>query len=96
MATLHVENTVRNFDSWKSAFDKFDRFRQDQNVRSYRVARSVEDPNRVTVDLDFDSVEDATTFRTGLEKIWETPQSKEHLVSHGTPLLLDVVESKSF
>ena len=96
MTTLHVENTVRDYDSWKAAFDKFDRFRQDQKVRAYRVSRSVEEPNQLAIDLDFDSVEDATAFRAGLVKIWKTPQSKEQLVSHATPQLLDVVEHRSF
>ena len=95
MATLHVENTVKNFEEWKSVFDKFDRFRADKGMRSYRIARRVDDPNQITIDLDFDTVEDATAFRGALEQIWRTPQSKEQLVSHETPLVYDVVEQRS-
>ena len=95
MTTLHVENTVRDFASWKAVFDKFDRFRGEQRVRSYRMTRAVEDPNHVMIDLEFDSLEDATAFRGALEKIWETPQSKQQLVSHGTPELRDLVEEKT-
>ena len=36
MAILHIENTVHDFDTWKAAFDKFERFRADHGVRSYR------------------------------------------------------------
>ncbi|HSV41321.1 MAG TPA: hypothetical protein VLI04_21340 [Nocardioidaceae bacterium] len=96
MTTLHIENTVKDFDSWKAAFDKFERFRQDHGVRSYRVSRYVGDDQAVNVDLDFDSVEDATAFRTELEKIWRTPQSQEQLIEHGTPQLLEVVVSRTF
>ncbi len=95
MTTLHIENQVHDFDAWKEVFDKFDRFRAEQNVRSYRLARSVEDPNRITLDLEFDHAEDAARFRTALQKVWATPQSQAQLVSHGTPLILDVVEDKA-
>ena len=55
--TLHIENTVRDYATWKPVVDKFDRFRADNGVRSYRLSRSVDDGNRVFIDLDFDSVE---------------------------------------
>jgi hypothetical protein len=94
MNSLHIENTVRDFDEWKAVFDKFDRFRAEKNVRSYRLARSVEDANQITIDMEFDSLEDATSFRTALEQIWRTPQSKAQMVAHSTPELYDVVEQR--
>lgn len=94
MATLHIENTVRNFDEWKAVFDKFDRFRAEKGMRAYRMARLVDDPNQVTVDLDFDSREDALAFRGALEQIWQTPQSKEQLVSHEPLRLYELVEQR--
>ncbi len=95
MATLHVENLVHDFDRWKAAFDKFEQFRAERGVRAYRLCRSVAEPNRVTIDLDFDSVAEAATFRDALEQIWRTPQSKEQLVSHGTPEVLDLVVNRT-
>ena len=90
MITLHMENTVRDFNAWKANFDKFDRFRADQGVRSYRVARRTDEPNQFTVDLVFDDVPTATAFRGALEKIWATPQAQELLVSHSEPLMFEV------
>jgi ribosomal protein L35AE/L33A len=94
MATLHVENTVRDFDEWKAVFDKFDRFRAEKGMRSYRMARRVDEPNQVIVDLDFATVEEAVAFRGALEQIWRTPQSQQQLVDHGTPLVYDIVEQR--
>jgi hypothetical protein len=94
MPSLHVENTVKDFDEWKAVFDKFDRFRAEKRMRSYRMSRLIDDPNKVVIDLDFDSLEDATAFRGALEQIWQTPQSKEQLVAHTTPQLYDVVEQR--
>lgn len=95
MATLHIENLVRDFEGWKAAFDKFEAFRAERGVRAYRLCRSVAEPNRVVVDLDFDSVAEATTFQEALERVWQTPQSKEQLVSHGTPEVFDLVVDRS-
>lgn len=96
MTTLHIENTVHDYESWKAVFDKFDRFRAEQNVRSYRLCRHLDDPHRVTVEMDFDTTEDAIAFRGALEKIWATPQSREQLVAHERPRLLDLVEARTF
>lgn len=94
MVTLHMENTVRDFDAWKQNFDKFDRFRADNGVRSYRVARKVEAPNEFTVDLEFDDIAAATAFHRALEKIWATPQAQELLVSHSAPLIFEVADQR--
>ena len=94
MPSLHIENTVKDFDAWKAVFDKFDRFRSDQRMRSYRMARQIDDPTKVVIDLDFDTLADATSFREALAQIWRTPQSRDHLVDHGTPTLYDVVEER--
>ena len=89
---LHIENQVRDFESWKSVFDKFGNFRSERNVRGYRLGRGLEDPNRVTVDLEFDSVADAEAFGVALQKIWATPQSRDELVSHNVPVILELIE----
>jgi quinol monooxygenase YgiN len=94
MATLHIENTVKDFDEWKAVFDKFDRFRAEKGMRAYRMARQADEPNKVVVDMDFDSIEAATDFRAALEQIWQTPQSRQELVSHEAPRLYDVVEQR--
>src|SRR5947209_7878500 len=95
MATLHIENIVHDFDSWKSAFDKYDHVRREKGVRSYRMTRHHDDPNKIMVDLTFDSVSRAEDFCEVLDKIWQSPQSKAELVSHSAPLIVDVVEERT-
>jgi hypothetical protein len=94
MTTLRIENAVRDFEEWKAVFDKFDRFRAEKGVRAYRMSRQADDPSKVVVDMDFDSLEEATAFRGALEQIWQTPQSKDQLVSHDAPVLYEVVEQR--
>ncbi|RNM11645.1 hypothetical protein [Nocardioides pocheonensis] len=94
MPSLHIENTVHDFEEWKAVFDKFDRFRAEKGVRAYRMQRHVEDPSRVAVDLDFDTVEEAVAFRGALVQIWQTPQSQQQLVAHTPPDLYELVEQQ--
>lgn len=95
MVTVHVENEVHDYDTWRAAFDKFEVFRAEQGVRSYRIARSVTEPNRVHVDLDLDTVEAATAFCAALRKVWATPQSQAQLVAYREPVILDVTADRT-
>jgi hypothetical protein len=94
MITLHITNTVRDYDAWQQVFDKFEQFRADNGVRAYRICRQLSDPHEVTVDLEFGTREDAEAFVPRLQQIWATPQSREMLVAHGEPALMDVVRQR--
>jgi hypothetical protein len=94
MATLQILNDVRDFDTWKAAFDSYERLRADHGVRRYRILRSVAAPDRVLVHLDFDSDEDATAFLPRLARIWATPRSQGQLVDHAPPELLTLVTDR--
>lgn len=94
--TLHIENTVHDYDAWKQVFDKFDRFRADNGVRSYRITRRTDDPHEVVVELDFDSTGVAEAFAQLLQKVWQTPQSQQQLVRHDEPRVLALVEARTF
>jgi hypothetical protein len=94
MTTLHIENTVHDFASWKAAFDKYDRFRAEHGVRSYRIRRRPDDDRQIVIDLEFDDRTTAETFTGLLAQIWSTPQSRSELAAHSEPLLLEDVEER--
>lgn len=94
MTTLHIENTIHDYDSWKTAFDKYDRVRADRGVRSYQIRRLSEDPQQIMIDLEFDDRAAAEAFSRVLAKIWASPQSRAELVSHSEPQVLEVVENR--
>ena len=95
MTTLHIENEVRDYPRWKAVFDKYDAFRAEHNVRSYRLSHVAGEPNRLMIDLDFDSADDAAVFRTALEKVWASPQSHAELVGHARPVFLEIIEERT-
>ena len=95
MSTLHIQNTVDDYDTWKAAFDKFDRLRRDNGVLGYRITRDTEDPHQVYVDLDFTNRGEAAAFIHILEKIWRTPQSQASLTGHHTPQVRELTEHRT-
>jgi len=94
MTTVHIENTVRDFDSWKVNFDKYERFRAEQGVQSYRVRRSVTEPTEVLVDLEFCDETAAQAFLPKLEQIMRSPQAQAQLMRYPVPRLYTVVTER--
>jgi len=70
MHVLRIEHGVRDFDSWKKAFDSDPIGREAGGVRSYRVLRADDDPNYALVDLEFDDASTAESFLGGLRQLW--------------------------
>ena len=94
MITVHIENTVGDFDTWKANFDKYERFRADQGVQSYRVSRGVTEPNEVLIDLEFGDETAALAFLPKLEQIMNSPQARTQLMRHSVPRLYAVVTDR--
>jgi hypothetical protein len=91
MTTVHIQNTVQDFDAWKANFDKYERFRAEHGVRCYRVSRGVTEPNDVIIDLEFDDPVAAQAFLPKLAQIWASPQAKAQLAGHAPPRLYALV-----
>ena len=94
MTTVHIENTVQDFGTWKCNFDKYERFRAEQGVQSYRVSRSVTDPNDILIDLEFRDETAARAFLPKLEQIMNSPQARTQLMRHSVPRLYAVVTER--
>ena len=96
MPVLQIEHPVRDFETWKAAFDGGADRRDAGRVRRYQVYRPVDDPNHIAVDLEFDSRAEAEAFKLGLEAMWRSPQAA--LVLGGSPRarIVDTVETKVY
>ena len=94
MITVHIANTVGDFDTWKVNFDKYERFRAEQGVQSYRVSRSVTQPNEVLIALEFCDETAAQAFLPKLEQIMNSPQARTQLTRHSAPQLYAVVTER--
>ena len=94
MTTLRIEHPVPSFGAWKRAFDADPLRREASGVRRYRVLRPLDDEKFVTVDLDFESLRDAETFRTALEGLWRKVEGT--VMESPRVRVFDVIESREF
>jgi hypothetical protein len=91
MQTLRIEHPITDFAQWRQAFDAVARARKEAGVRSQRVLRPTDDDHYVLVDLDFDTVEQATAFLGFLRtRIWSSPASSPALAGDPVTRLLSV------
>lgn len=67
MAYLFVRAPVADYAAWRSVYDGFEPTRQTFGVKSASVYRSADDPNDVTVMLEFETVEAAKAFASSPE-----------------------------
>ena len=95
MPTLQIEHSVRDFDSWKAAFDSDPAGREQGGVTSYRIVQPIDDPNYVIVDLEFDNSVEADAFRLALRELWERVEP-EGLIEDSRERILEEVDSRQY
>ena len=84
MPTLHIEHPITDLETWLGAFRRFDEARARAGVRAQRVHQPVDDDRYIYVELDFDDVEAAESFKRFLEtKVWASSDASPGL--GGTP-----------
>ncbi len=96
MVILQIEHRVRDFETWKAAFDRDPAGRLAGGVRRYEIYRPVDDPRYIAVDLAFDSRAAAEAFKLGLEDLWRSPEAGPALGGTPTARIVDVVESRLY
>jgi hypothetical protein len=95
MATLQIEHGVGDFETWKHAFDSDPVGREAGGVRRYTIYRPADDPNRVVVDLEFDSQGEAEAFGQKLRELWSA-RSADLGLEGASARVLEAVETHSY
>ena len=62
MATMFARHTVKDFGTWKAAYDAFDTERKDMGVTGQGIYQTDGNPNDVTVYHHFNSMDAAKSF----------------------------------
>ena len=57
-----VTHPVKDFDTWKNVFDKFESVRKEGGEQSAVALRHVDDPNMVTVENTWNSIDEFQAF----------------------------------
>jgi len=96
MTILHIEHPIRDFDTWKKAFDSDPAGRERSGVRSYQVLRPIDDPNYVMIDLEFDNLKASEDFLTSMREVWRSATATAVLADSPQTRIVEVVESKKY
>jgi hypothetical protein len=92
MVTLRIEHKIANYDGWKKAFESDPINRKKSGVKNYRIYRPTDDTNFVTIDLDFDNLDQAQAAKAALQNIF--PKIEGSLIFGVQLKVLNVIESK--
>jgi hypothetical protein len=95
LSILRIEHAVSDFNAWKVAFDGDPIGRQKSGVRRYRVLQTIEDPNYVMVDLEFDSSNQAEAVLASLREMWRRVES-QGLIASPRARIVEAVESQEY
>ena len=67
MAYILVQQSVEDFEKWKPLFDEDGAMREAGGSKGGLVLRNADDPNHVTILLEWDSLESARAFASSDE-----------------------------
>jgi hypothetical protein len=93
---VQIEHPVRDFETWKAAFDRDPVRREASGVRRYQIYRPTDDPNYIAVDLELDTQAEAEALKLALEELWRSPQAAPALGGTPRARIVDLVESRTY
>jgi hypothetical protein len=96
MPVLQLEHAIRDFATWKAAFDRDPIDRRGLGVRRHRICRPVDDPRYVVVELDFDTVEQAEACRAALGRLWRSRAAAPALAGRPRTRIVDAIEDERY
>lgn len=96
MTIVQIEHPVRDYATWKVAFDRDPVGRQASGVRRYRIYRPVDDPNFVAIELEFNDLARAEAFKRSLEALWRSPQAAAALAGAPRARVVEVVDGEAY
>ncbi len=94
MPILRIEHPVPDFDGWKRAFDSDPVGRERSGVRRYQILRSMDDPNYVMIDLEFDSKSEAEALLAAMREVWRRVEGS--VMWNPQARIVETVESKEY
>jgi len=84
MATLRIEHAISDYQTWRQAFEGFSEARRKAGVRGFTIRQPVDDPDYLTLDLEFGTAGQAEAFAGFLHgQVWSSATSSPALA--GTP-----------
>lgn len=77
MHILHMEHDVPSYENWKRmGFDADPLGRKSMGVKRYRIGRRSDNPDRVMIELEFETADAGSRMASALQKMWVGAQAK--------------------
>lgn len=76
MASLLVQQKVKDFETWKKMYDSVADLRASKGAKSDMVFQNASDPNHVTILIEWDSLDHAKAYG-------QSPELKEAMMKAG-------------
>ena len=97
MHVLQIEHPIRDFDTWKAAFDRFSDKRRHWGVRRHQIFQPTDDPNYVVLDLEFESEVEAEAYLGWLRReVWSSREASPALAGGPQTRIVTVMESQEY
>jgi hypothetical protein len=97
MHVLQIEHPIRDFDTWKAAFDRFSDKRRHSGVRRHQIFQPTDDPNYVVLDLEFESEDEAGAYLGWLRReVWSSREASPALAGGPQTRIVTVMESEEY
>jgi hypothetical protein len=93
MPLLRIEHRVADYEGLKQAFDSDPADRKGSGVKRYWIMRSIDDPQQVQIDLEFDTVGQAEALLASMRSIWNQIQGK--VIFEPRANVVEIVEDTS-
>ena len=92
MVVLHIEHAIRDFDTWKAAFERDPAGRRQSGVVRYWVRRPRDDTNQIAIDLEFATAAAAEKFVEAMQVVWGSKLAAPALAGKPRTRIFDQVE----
>ena len=97
MHVLQIEHPIRDFDTWKTAFDRFSEKRQQSGVHRHLVSQPAGDPAYVVLELEFESEGEAEDFLGWLSsEVWSSREASPALAGDPQTRICKVMDSQRY
>ena len=94
MFTLHIEHSISDFDTWRTAFAGFADMRVRSGVLAHTIRQPIDDPAYVLIDLDFDTAAQGEFFLEILRsRVWVNRDNSPALAGAPITRILEIRET---
>ena len=97
MHVLQIEHPIRDFETWKAAFDRSSDKRRHSGVRRHQIFQPADDENYVVLDLEFESEGEAEAYLEWLQReVWSSREASPALAGGPQTRIVKVMETQQY